>query len=94
MTESCPLGGGINWNNRNEIPEFCLENCQAIWEEASLSRATVDMISVKCHHDVEFEDESLQRIGGPQRLYSILNTCMQGCGEAFAEEWIFSCPRE
>lgn len=91
MDERCPLGGGIYWNNRNDIPDLCLTSCQPVWLDATRKISEIDFISETCDHFVEFEDESLQRASGSSRIYGILYICMEQCGEAFAESWQFKC---
>ena len=95
MSGRCPLGGGINWSNRGEIPEYCFERCGELWSEASQRLARIDIFNTDCMEacPIEFEDEALQRGVGSQRQYSILNICMNHHREEmFAEEYDFECP--
>lgn len=96
MPERCPIGRGLYWMNRSEIPDFCIDNCEKIWVAGSLRVADdVDVFDESCTHDVEHEDEAIQRHGeGALRMYGILNTCQQDGTEVFTQEWIYTCPKD
>ncbi len=95
MPEKCPLGEQMYWQNEqyNKIPEACLVQCGSIWDEALLEPADdIDILDKDCHHVVEYNDTSLQRLEGSGRSIGILNTCIISEEEAFSETWHFKCP--
>lgn len=95
MSESCPLGSGLYWqeDGRGDVADFCFERCGALIEKATSGPSTsIDNFDLSCHHAVEYNDTSLQRLDGSGRLVGILNTCEETGDDAFAEEYKFECP--
>lgn len=95
--DSCPLDRGIHWESRLEIPDTCQSNCGKLWQEAASGPSAIDVFDPGCMEacDIEYDDQSLQRLGvGSERVYTVLNICMNHGIEMFAEEYAFECPND
>jgi len=104
MSERCPLGPGLYWENRNNIPEMCVERCGDLIDRAISGSAEdgdydifPDATDGECNHSIhglETEDVSLQRGNGAERIVGVTDNCM-GCGEEYgAQSYKFTCPAD
>mgnify|MGYP000067741825 CR=1 FL=1 len=100
MSEKCPLGPGIYWDNA--IPDVCRENCFDKWDGLSRKPSlytdffsdTCEASSDKCSHDVESNGEGLQRAADRNdswRGYGLNYACTVTGEEQFAEDYEFYC---
>lgn len=98
MSERCPLGIGIHWENRDEIPEVCLEQCGKFMTADGSTQldGEYDIFpndsSVDCQHPyLETEDCSLQRGDDSERVFGVTDQC-GACGHEYgAQSYMFTC---
>lgn len=103
--EKCPLAGG---NAPREIPEFCREHCEALWDKAVSAYKTegnydiyrtvedFDEDVLGCNHEnteLTYCSDGLQSADHtPKRFYTIVDQCIE-CEEEYGEQsYIYNCP--
>lgn len=105
MTEHCPLTDGASpgFHFGSDIPQFCVDNCETLWDESI--KATegsyenyrdVGLDESICPHlNVEHSHESLQatKVGSPNRIYTLVDMCMDCSLEVDETSFAFNCPR-
>jgi len=102
MAERCPLLDIPEGVSPIEIPEFCWEHCEALWDKAVRDNGTVSEYDVyqnilfgdsECRHEnIGYSHSALMAIGGKQREYVIVDLC-NDCEEEVGEQgYIFDCP--
>lgn len=76
-----------------DIPDICREVCEARWENAEATQnPSIDLIDKDCTHDLEYEDATLQRGRGPERIRTVLSVCVETEDDVLNESYVFKCP--
>lgn len=101
--ESCPLLTGLYWENRDEIPDVCIENCDKFMGASQRQQyGEYDVFTryvskeVCDHPDTNFQtsDCSLQRGVEDERIFSVTDECGRCREEIGAQSYVFKCPND
>jgi len=109
MPDTCPLAEGPYQQplRYTQIPEFCKEHCEALWDEAITNRVTAGEYQYEplvpdpedeeqgnaCYHpSIGVVTEALHVINKTMRQYVIVDGC-ENCAGIYCEQgYKFTCP--